>query len=66
MDDASYSTNVNIGTSMIIYALNVNGAVGFEYNANIVSRRLQGKGIYNGVLCGKTLYILYMPYVQNV
>jgi hypothetical protein len=37
MDDASYSTNVDIGTSMIIYALNVNGAVGFEYNANIFS-----------------------------
>jgi hypothetical protein len=37
MDDASYSTNVDIGTSMIIYALNVNGAVGFEYNMNIVA-----------------------------
>jgi hypothetical protein len=37
MNDASYSTNVDIGTSMIIDALNVNGAVGFEYNANIVS-----------------------------
>jgi hypothetical protein len=38
MDDASYSTNIDVSTAMIIYALNVNGAIGFEYNADIVSR----------------------------
>jgi hypothetical protein len=69
MDDASYSTNVDIGTSMIIDALNVNGAVGFEHRFRRRHRWrlcLRGKGIYRGVLCGKTLYILYMQYVRNV
>jgi hypothetical protein len=37
MNDTSYSTNVDIGTSVIIYALDINSAVGFKYNANIVS-----------------------------
>ena len=35
--DSSNSSNVNIGTSVVIYALNVYGAIGFEYNANIVT-----------------------------
>jgi hypothetical protein len=34
---------------MIIYALNINGAVGFEYNANIVSSNTAvGTSIYEG------------------
>jgi hypothetical protein len=37
MDDTSYSTNIDVSTAMIIYALNVDGAIGFEYNADIVS-----------------------------
>jgi hypothetical protein len=37
MNDASYSINVDIGTSVIIYALDINGAIGFEYNTNIIS-----------------------------
>jgi hypothetical protein len=37
MDDASYSTNIDVSTAMIIYALYVDGAIGFEYNADISS-----------------------------
>jgi hypothetical protein len=37
MDDSSNSTNVNIGTAMIIYALNVNSTVGLDDNTNVVS-----------------------------
>jgi hypothetical protein len=30
MDDASYSTNINVSTAMIIYAFNVDGAIGLN------------------------------------
>jgi hypothetical protein len=35
--DSSNSSNVNIGTLVVIYALNVHGAIGFDYNVNIVT-----------------------------
>jgi hypothetical protein len=37
VNDTSDSTNIDVSATVVIDAFNVNGAVGFEFNADVVS-----------------------------